>query len=139
MKQFLTGCACFTLLSPVAAGQAIRTGKHMLSLQWIRNRMGSATVRETNERGIYAVTGQEYSKDRKSYLLIDGTLKPLSGRELIFDGTITTRTPDNNDGKPCIKKGQYRFYASGMRKYWRLQEMENCAGNNLVDYVDLFF
>jgi hypothetical protein len=31
------------------------------------------------------------------------------------------------------------FKSTKGRKYWRMQDMENCEGSGVVDYVDIYF
>ncbi|OMP74775.1 hypothetical protein, partial [[Flexibacter] sp. ATCC 35208] len=57
---------------------------------------------------------------------------------MTFKGTIQTKYSGVNNGQVCEKTGTYHFLVKGERKYWRLQEMDNCEGNNVVDYVDIF-
>ena len=116
----------------------LRVGKHNLTLQWISwDFPGSAVVSQRN--GKYFIKGNQKSKTSSDSLSIDGELKVVSSRELLFSGKIVTHVASINNGQPCVKEGEYRFKATGTRKYWRLQEMESCEGNNVVDYVDIYF
>jgi hypothetical protein len=36
-----------------------------------------------------------------------------------------------------VRDGSYEFRITGRRRYWRLQQMEQCDG--LTDYVDIYF
>ena len=56
----------------------------------------------------------------------------------MFEGKIETRVAYNNHGEVCVKTGKQIFYGKGDRKYYRLQNMENCEGGRLVDYVDIY-
>jgi len=114
------------------------TGKHALTLQWISwDKPGSAIIAAA-EGGLYTIHGNQ--RDSKgNYLNIDGRVKVLNNRELEFEGTIESRVDHINDGQPCIRTGKKIFKATGTRKYWRLQDMINCEGGMVTDYVDIYF
>ncbi|MDB5120506.1 MAG: Uncharacterized protein JWN56_1724 [Sphingobacteriales bacterium] len=115
------------------------TGEHALTLQWISwNEPGSATIEKTSN-GWYKISGSQFSKNKENYLKINGRIKPINDRELEFDGQIESRIDHINNGDPCIKSGTQKFVASGNRKYWRLENMINCEGNLVTDYVDIYF
>lgn len=114
-----------------------KEGTHPISLQWIGwDKPGSATI-SPMEDGWYSINGSQQNKNG-DYLKIEGQIRRLSAKELQFDGIIETKVSYNNGGEVCIKKGKQSFYAKGDRKYFRLQNMENCAGGRLVDYVDIY-
>ncbi|RYF90305.1 MAG: hypothetical protein EOO03_03995 [Chitinophagaceae bacterium] len=115
----------------------LKAGTHPISLQWIGwNKPGKATVKPGDD-GWYSISGSQKSADG-DYVKIDGKIRRLSAKELEFDGSIETKVSSIFGGKPCIRKGAQRFFAKGNRTYWRLQQMENCEGGNLVDYVDIY-
>ena len=115
-----------------------REGKHLFSLHWISwQKFGSVNIKKINTKK-YSIKGSQ-KDDRGNYVTIDGILIPVIKGKLSFTGEIVTRTSGNNNGIACTKKGTYTFLCSPDRKYWRLQEMENCEGGSLVDYVDIFF
>jgi len=110
-----------------------------ISLQWISfegNEQGTASVTK-KEGGWFVIKGEQNSADQE-YLKIDGRLKRLDANHISFEGTIITYIKTNNDGKPCEKTGTQNFYKKGSRSYYRLQNMENCEGGRLLDYVDLY-
>lgn len=112
------------------------TGTHALSLQWIGwDKPGSATIIPA-ENGWYTITGKQ--EKNEDYLRINGRIKPLNERELEFEGEIETLVTHLNNGEPCLKTGKRLFKATGDRKYWRLQDMNNCEGSTL-DYIDIYF
>ncbi|MCU0353869.1 MAG: hypothetical protein MUD08_09065 [Cytophagales bacterium] len=116
----------------------LRVGKHNLTLQWISwDVPGTAVVSQKN--GKYFIKGNQKSKTSSDSLYIEGELKVVNSRELLFTGKIVTHVASIHSGQPCVKEGEYHFKATGTRKYWRLQEMESCEGNNVVDYVDIYF
>src|SRR5690606_4841805 len=88
--------------------------------------------------GWYTISGSQASKNGNEYLKIDGKIRKLSEKELEFDGIIETLISSNNNGEVCKKEGKQTFYAKGNRKYFRLQNMTNCEGGMLVDYVDIY-
>lgn len=115
-----------------------RAGAHPISLQWIGwDKPGSAKVEPLAADDWYSISGIQKNKEG-DYLSIEGKIKRISEKELLFDGTITTKTSSNNSGEPCVKEGKQSFYAKGNRKYFRLQNMTNCEGGMLVDYVDIY-
>lgn len=117
----------------------IRPGKHQLTLQWIGwDRPGTVMISSLGD-GKYSITGQQLSADQKYYLRIKGELRELSQRELVFTGTIDTRAEGVNNEQECKRSGTYHFSAKGKRRYWRLQEMTNCEGNMVTDYIDIYF
>jgi len=122
-----------------AQQEPLQEGVHNFTLQWIGwNSPGKVQI-DKKENSIYTIKGEQRSADKTEFATITGTLQVLSARELLFEGKIQTRTNDNNNGEVCDKTGTYHFLATGDRKYWRLQEMDNCEGNNVVDYVDIYF
>ena len=120
-------------------GKQLREGQHDFTLQWIGwDNPGKVQI-SAKGGNIYAVKGEQRSANKADFVSIDGTLRVVSQQELLFEGTIQTRYDDINKGAVCNKTGTYHFLAKGTRKYWRLQEMDNCGGNYVVDYVDIFF
>ena len=114
-------------------------GQHSITLQWIGwNEPGVATI-EKNPDGWYKISGSQYSKNKQDYLTISGRIKPVNLLELEFDGRIETKVEEINAGKPCLKTGKQTFKASSNKKYWRLQNMTNCEGNMVTDYIDIYF
>ena len=138
----------FAALAPASHAQqkaantdVLREGTHMFTVQWISwdnlKHAGEAQIHK-KEGDLYNITGQQGSKDGLSFVTIDGTLQVTSPTELLFKGTIRTQVSDENQGNVCEKTGTYHFLSTQGRKYWRLQEMNNCD-NASVDYVDIFF
>lgn len=118
---------------------AIREGKHNLSLQWISwEEMGTAEVKYLGDN-TYSILGEQRSRETSDYLKIKGILRPVSEKELVFDGTVEHRITHLNQGQPCIKKGRQTFKSTKNRKYWRMQDMQNCEGGGVTDYVDIYF
>jgi hypothetical protein len=115
-----------------------RVGKHLFSLHWISwEKFGSVDIKKV-KTNTFSIKGSQ--KDNKgNYVTIDGILIPVEKGKLSFSGEIVTKASGNNNGIACEKKGNYTFLCTPGRKYWRLQEMENCEGGFLVDYVDIFF
>lgn len=111
-------------------------GKHALTLQWIGwDKPGSVTITADND-GWYSINGTQIGGNG-NYLKINGQIKPLNNQELEFEGKIETRVDHINAGEPCIRTGKKLFKATGMRKYWRLQDMISCDGTT-TDYVDIY-
>ena len=117
----------------------IALGKHPLSLQWIGwEQPGTALITDLGN-GLYQIKGQQQAKTGSDFLRIDGLLQVVSERELLFNGTIENKVSFNNKGASCLRKGIFHFKAASGKKYWRLQEMQNCEGGMVVDYVDLYY
>ncbi len=115
-------------------------GTHLFSLQWISwDYFGNAKITPTATPNEYKIEGIQKSKEHKGdYVKINGTLTAVNAKHLIFNGTVETKVHHSNYGQPCVRTGKFNFKATGNRKYWRLQEMENpCDG--VTDYVDIFF
>lgn len=112
----------------------------MLSLQWISwEKMGKIKIANADNEGWHIAQGLQNSDENQDYLKVDGKIKQISPSELLFDGVIESRVSFVNSGEPCLRTGTFHFKATGKRKYWRLQEMENCEGNMVTDYVDIYF
>lgn len=140
MKRIYVLFLCFFLVhSTYAQEYKLREGTHHLTLQWISwDQPGKVKITKAEGDG-YTVKGEQRDTKTGDFVTISGTLHVVSARELTFEGRIATQHSTVNDGKVCEKEGKYRFYAKDQRKYWRLQEMNNCEGNNVVDYVDIYF
>ena len=115
-----------------------REGKHLFSLHWIsESKFGAVVIKKINQQK-YSVKGNQ--RDEKgNFVTIDGYLKPINKGEMKFYGEIQSKVSGNNNGKVCVKKGEYTFLCKRGRKYWRLQEMKDCEGGEVVDYIDIFF
>lgn len=116
----------------------LREGPHNLTLQWISwDKPGKAQIKK-NSDGTFSINGKQ-TGEKGDFVTIEGTLTVVTFAEMTFKGTIQTKYSGVNNGEVCEKRGTYHFLVKGARKYWRLQEMDNCEGNNVVDYVDIFF
>lgn len=146
MKKFFGAClltaallAGYASYAQQPAANTLREGKHDLTLQWISwDRPGKVMIKKQKD-GTYTVKGEQRDAKSGDFVTIDGTLTADSPKELTFNGIIRTQYSNVNGGKVCEKNGTYHFVSKGARKYWRLQEMDNCEGNNVVDYVDIYF
>ena len=107
-------------------------GKHSLTLQWISwDKPGTITFKPIG-KNLYKVSGSQIIG--KQYLKIDGEISQVSDKELSFDGTTIV----NGNGKECVKKDSQKLLSTQNRKYWRMQEMQNCDGIG-TDYIDIYF
>jgi hypothetical protein len=140
--------ACLVLLLlPLAAAQAQRTivgdpaalarlrRNTGITLQWIswdyrgRVRVGEAA-------GRVHLSGTQAQRDGAGRLELDGDVVEIGPRSFTFRGRIAiTDTPDPD--RECLRDGIFEFRITGQRRYWRLQQMEQCDG--LTDYVDIYF
>lgn len=125
-----------TVVNNAKAGTML-LGKHKFSLQWISwDYFGTATV--TRRGGVYYLKGEQKSRKGGDFVRIDGKITEINAKDFTFDGTITTQVSHINNGEACTREGAMTFKITGVRKYWRLQEMDNpCDG--VTDYVDIFF
>ncbi len=114
-------------------------GRHPLTLQWISwDKPGYVHIKPATGDW-YSIEGEQKSATGNNYVRIEGKIKPVSQKELFFEGRIETLIESINGGKPCLKKGEQIFLSTKGRKYWRLQNMLNCEGNMVTDYVDIYF
>lgn len=119
--------------------KTLKTGRHMLSLQWIEGvKYGACDIQPTGNAGEYTIKGEHCSKDKSNYLKIDGTLTVVNSKRLKFNGTIKTSVYHIAGGAEQVRRGNYDFVAEGQRKYWRLQQYCN-PGDGCCDYVDIYF
>jgi hypothetical protein len=127
-----------TQLQTQSTTPTLREGTHNLTLQWISWDVPGKVKITRQTDGTYTVKGEQRNK-AGDFVTIDGTLKVLDPKQLLFTGNIQSRYTGVNNGNPCDKQGTFHFLSKGARQYWRLQEMDNCEGNNVVDYVDIYF
>ena len=112
-------------------------GKHMFSLQWLldKPKYGTANITRKNTGGLYIDARHEVNG---GYAVLKGDLTVISASEFTVNGEIVTRVSYINNGNECPRSGTFTFKATGTRKYWRMQEMNNPC-DNAVDYVDVYF
>ena len=116
---------------------SIREGKHSLTIQWISwEQPGIANIKKLDD-GWYRISGEQSNPKNKDYVYIVGKIKPVTDKELHFEGLIEYYI-ESLSPKPCIKKGVQTFLSTKGRKYWRLQNMQHCEGVS-TDYVDIYF
>lgn len=122
-------------------------GNHMLSLQWISwEKFGKAVITQGAEEGVYNIVGRQGSecckdaegKENGDFVSIEGTIRKVDEKTLIFNGKITTRVYHINNGENVVREGEFTFLSTQGRKYWRLQDMKNPTGDG-TDYVDIYF
>lgn len=104
-----------------------------LTLQWISwDRRGHLAV--ADHEGRWHLSGSQEGNGGR--LTIDGDVVEIGRDSFTFAGRIViTDTPD--PGRDCVRDGTYEFRITRNRRYWRLQQMEQCDG--LTDYVDIYF
>jgi hypothetical protein len=124
------------------ASNDLLAGRHKLSLQWISwEYFGFVDFVKTGEN-IYEISGYQDGKKSNGecdncYLKINGSIKKITDKELVFSGRIESSVHYIQNGIPCVKEGTFTFKSTQGRKYWRLQEMNGCDG--VTDYVDIYF
>ena len=117
----------------------IRPGKHNFTLQWISwDNPGTVRVEFLAENK-YQVKGEQKGAENGDFASIDGVLTFVGEQTFQFDGELVSRVSFLNGGETCVKKGPLHFRATGKRKYWRLQEKDNCEEGDAVDYFDIYF
>ena len=125
--------------STVNSDGKLKAGKHNLTLQWISwDEPGSVNIQPA-EDGWFSIEGSQKNRKSNDYISINGFIKQISATELEFKGEIKSVVETINGGKPCIRTGTKIFKTTKNRKYWRLQDMINCEGGMLTDYVDIYF
>ena len=87
--------------------------------------------------GSYAVSGTQVGSEG-DFVSVDGTIVPVSERELVFSGEVVVQVGFTNEGQPCVRTGDITFLATGDRRFWRMQDLLNCDGV-VTDYVDIYF
>lgn len=125
-----------------AAARARLVGEHMLTLQWLGwgdlSSAGKVVVEDAGDtlpmRGEQRGTGE----NANDYLRIDGRILSASRDGFVFQGDILTRVHHIANGAECRRSGTFTFKATGKRRYWRLQEMDNPC-DSATDYVDVYF
>ena len=121
--------------SPINGTRQLLLGDHLLSLQWVSwDRFGKASV--TEQAGKLMLKGEQ-RKDG-DFVTVDGAITEVLPKGFRFHGKVTTRVSYINKGQPCVRDGNLTFLASGARKFWRMQEMNNPC-DEAADYVDLYF
>ncbi|RYY89818.1 MAG: hypothetical protein EOO15_05000 [Chitinophagaceae bacterium] len=114
------------------------SGAHRLTLQWISwDNPGTVYFTATGD-STYRIRGEQKGAGG-AYLRIEGTVRQESAKKLLFKGRVEHRTSTTNAGQPCVKEGEQVFLSTKGRQYWRMQDMQNCEGGMVTDYVDIYF
>ncbi|WP_242107888.1 hypothetical protein [Luteimonas aquatica] len=125
-----------------AEARARLVGEHLLTLQWLGwgdlSQAGTATIRD--DGGALAVAGRQEGTGENAgdYLEIAGKIVSADRDGFVFAGEILTKVNHLAQGAECRREGTFHFKATGKRRYWRLQEMDNPC-DTATDYVDLYF
>lgn len=125
-----------------AAAKARLVGEHLLTLQWLGwGDLSGAGRLSVEDRGdTLSASGEQLGSGDNAgdYLRMSGRIVSASRDGFVFEGDIAIRVHHNADGAECKRGGTFHFKATGKRKYWRMQEMDNpCDG--VTDYVDVYF
>lgn len=125
-----------------AAAKARLVGEHLLTLQWIGwGDLSGAGRLSVEDRGdTLSASGEQLGRGDNAgdYLRMSGRIVSASRDGFVFEGDIAIRVHHNADGAECKRSGTFHFKATGKRRYWRMQEMDNpCDG--VTDYVDVYF
>ena len=123
-----------TIVSDPAALARLRRNAG-ITLQWISwDYRGRVRVSET--AGRVHLSAAQRARGGGGRLDLDGDVVEIGRASFTFRGRIAiTDTPD--PGRNCLRDGTYEFRITQNRRYWRLQQMEQCDG--LTDYVDIYF
>jgi hypothetical protein len=116
----------------------LKEGKYGITLQWISLKKRGVVQITENKNGEFQIKGEQKSKTDNDFLEIDGKLRQVSSKEIVFEGIIKTSVSYINKGNVCERNGRYTFIAKPGKKYWRLKESKNCEGGMVVDYIDLY-
>jgi hypothetical protein len=112
-------------------------GKHALTLQWL----GSGTLKDAGnveikaENGAWHLSGRQETKE--GHVSLDGIVTAIDATTFGFTGKIITNVSYINQGKDCLRDGDFTFAKKGTRKYWRLQQIDNPC-DQAADYVDIY-
>lgn len=106
-----------------------------ITLQWISfDSDARGHVRVTDANGFVHLTGAQ--RNGEASVELDGDVVRIERDRFFFRGRIAIHnTPD--PGRECLREGEFEFRITQNRRYWRLQQMEQCDG--LTDYVDIYF
>lgn|SRR5574343_218259 len=140
MKSVLSLLLLLNFFTNIASAQLpkIRTGKHLLTLQWIGAEKPGMVLIENKGKGMYSIKGEQRNAAGE-YLTVEGSIQVIGPKEIRFEGLIESKVAHINGGQPCRRTGIQVFKATGTRKYWRLQKMINCEGGMVTDYIDIYF
>lgn len=111
-------------------------GKHLLSLQWISWDYYGECVITKEADGTLRCVGRQDSRENDDYLAIDGVVTIVDESHLLFEGDIRIKVHHIKNGEEYVRSGSYDFVATGKRKYWRMQQINN---GECADYVDIYF
>lgn len=110
-------------------------GTHIFGVQFIYDGYGTAEI--THEEGVLKIRGEQYSKNKEEFVLMDGTITIIDERNFIVKGHLKLFTPG------CCglldREIEYTFRKIGNRKYYRLKEREDlCSPYTCAYYLDIF-
>jgi hypothetical protein len=112
-------------------------GKHALTLQWL----GAGTLKDAGsaevkiEDGTWHLTGRQTTPE--GFVSVDGIVTEIDATTFSFTGKIITNVSYINQGKDCLRDGTFTFAKKGIRKYWRMQQIDNPC-DQAADYVDIY-
>lgn len=123
-----------TIVNDPAALARLRRNSGV-TLQWISFETAArGHVRVSERGGLVHLRGSQAGGGGE--LTLDGDVLRIDARSFTFRGEISiVGAPDAT--RNCLRDGTYEFRVTGRRRYWRLQQMEQCDG--LTDYVDIYF
>lgn len=125
-----------------AAARARLVGDHMLTLQWLGwgDLSGAGKVVIEDAGDTLPMRGEQLGSGESAgdYVRIEGRIVSATRDGFVFEGEILTRVHYIANGAECRRSGSFTFKATGKRRYWRLQEMQNPC-DSATDYVDVYF
>ena len=133
------GTILATSAQEATATESIETtllGEHVFGVQFIWDGYGIAHITK-NEAGELCIKGEQYSKDKEEYVLLEGEITIIDDRNFTITGHLKLFT------KGCCglldRDFSYTFRKTGKRKYWRLKEREElCSQYTCAYYLDIF-
>ncbi len=124
------------------AARARLVGDHAVTLQWLGwgdlSRAGKVVVEDRGDTLWLSGEQNGEGENAGDYLRLSGKIVSANRDGFVFVGDITTRVNHIAAGIECKRSGTFTFKTTGIRKYWRMQEMTNPC-DPVTDYVDVYF
>lgn len=141
-----TAVAVTTMTSTSAGLEALARkcliGKHPLTLQWFGfgDLSSTAKVRIEQRRDSLSVDEQQDGQGENAgdALCITGRIVSADQESFVFSGEILTRVASISGDDECRRSGTCYFMVKGVRKYGRLQQMDNPC-SRWTDDVDTYY
>jgi hypothetical protein len=139
MKKLYRILFILSLTSGVSYAQlkmdSVLLGTKKFGVQFIEG-YGKATISK-KDKG-YFIKGEQYTKDKQEYCILEGSLTPKDANTLIFSGQLKLFTKDCCG--EIVSDKTFTFLCTGKRKFWRLQERSAICDEyaKCCYYLDIF-